>query len=93
MSVANWEAGRTEPRITKMPAVLKFLDSDPLPAAVTLAENLVNRRRMHGITQEGLARRLGVDPGTLARWERGDRMPSGRFLPLVEAWLERHPAD
>ena len=45
-----------------------------------------------GITQKEAARRIGVDSGTLARWERGEREPTGahgaralRFLTSAEA--------
>jgi transcriptional regulator with XRE-family HTH domain len=27
-----------------------------------------------------MARRLQIDPGTLARWERGEREPRGKLL-------------
>ncbi len=33
------------------------------------------------------ARDLGVDPSTLAKWERGERVPTGRFSELVQDWL------
>jgi len=34
-------------------------------------EQLTWIRRYFGLSQEAMARRLRVDPGTLARWERG----------------------
>jgi transcriptional regulator with XRE-family HTH domain len=37
-----------------------------------------------GLTQKELAKRLGVDPGTLAGWERSEPEPAGRFLEAVE---------
>ncbi len=43
---------------------------------------------MLGLSQERAAARLGVDSGTLARWERGERRPVGRFLEMVERFLE-----
>lgn len=30
---------------------------------------------------------LGVDPGTLERWERGEWVPAGNYHVMVEAWL------
>ena len=36
-------------------------------------ERLVRRRTSLGLSQKEAAKRLGVDPGTLARWERGER--------------------
>jgi len=37
--------------------------------------------------QKAFAARLGVDPGTLARWERGEREPKGSYVELVESIL------
>jgi len=30
---------------------------------------------------------MGVDPSTLARWERGDREPAGAFAARAKAFL------
>jgi DNA-binding transcriptional regulator YiaG len=40
---------------------------------------LVQGRTALGITQKDAAHRMRVDPSTLARWERGEREPSGAF--------------
>jgi transcriptional regulator with XRE-family HTH domain len=39
------------------------------------------------MTQGEAAKRLGIDPGTLARWERGEREPAGVLLERVERFL------
>ena len=77
------------------PAVIRFLGYNPLSAADTLGERLVRQRTSLGMTQGEAAKRLGVDSGTLARWERGEREPAGgarrsveRFLDEAEAGLE-----
>jgi transcriptional regulator with XRE-family HTH domain len=44
-------------------------------------------RRKWGLSQEGLAQRLGVIRVTVARWETGTRAISP-FLPLALAALE-----
>ncbi len=50
-------------------------------------QELKEWRRKWGLTQEGLARRLGVIRLTVARWETGTRaIPS--FLPLTLEALE-----
>jgi DNA-binding XRE family transcriptional regulator len=36
----------------------------------TLAEQLVRHRTTLGMSQKKAAEHIGVDPGTLARWER-----------------------
>jgi transcriptional regulator with XRE-family HTH domain len=35
------------------------------------------------MTQEATAAEIGVDPATLARWERGEREPTGAMLGRV----------
>jgi len=46
--------------------------------------DLRRRRETLGLTQLSLARRLGVAPNTVARWERGElRIPSQTFRLLV----------
>jgi DNA-binding XRE family transcriptional regulator len=65
---------------------------NPLPPATSLADRLVRGRESLGLTQKESAKRIGVDPSTLARWERGEREPAGevaagvmRFLAKAEA--------
>jgi site-specific DNA recombinase len=94
-SLRNWEANRSEPAVEFMPAIVKFLGYNPLPPGTTWAERLVNGRTAAGLTQRESAQRIGVDQGTLARWERGEREPTGafavrttRFLATLEgAWM------
>lgn len=74
-SVANWEKGRGQPGINHMAGVVRFLGFNPIPEGDSLAQRLVNHRKARGITQSQFASQIGVDPGTLARWERGERTP------------------
>jgi len=48
----------------------------------TLGERLLGFRRERGLSQAAFARSLGIDPGTLARWERGSRCPPFRGAPV-----------
>ena len=50
----------------------------------TPGERLTWIRRCIGLSQEAMARRLRVDPGTLARWERGEMEPKGDHLCGLE---------
>ncbi len=88
-TILNWEGQRSTPALFCMPAIFRFLGYDPLPAAETLRGKLTRYRLTHGITQKALAAKLGIDPCTLARWERGDRKPHGLYLKLVERLLSR----
>jgi site-specific DNA recombinase len=88
-SVYNWESDDSKPSVPHIPAIIEFLGYNPLPAAKTLGERLVRHRTSIGLPQSESARRIGVDPGTLARWERGEKKPAGPFLTRVEEFL-RH---
>ena len=89
-SVYNWENGRSKPNIEYMPAIIEFLGYNPLPEAQTLAGRLVRQRTSMGLSQSESARRIGVDPGTLARWERGEREPLGDLLVRARRFLTHH---
>ena len=52
----------------------------PLPEAKSWGERLVRHRKSLGLLQEHAAHLIGVDPSTLAKWERGEREPAGVFL-------------
>lgn len=40
-----------------------------------------------GLSQSESARRIGVDPSTLARWERDEKQPFDDYLARVERFL------
>ncbi len=71
MTICNWECHKSSPRIHEIPAVIKVLGYNPLPVPESLAEKLLTARKLLGITQKAMAKRLEVDPTTLARLERG----------------------
>jgi transcriptional regulator with XRE-family HTH domain len=91
-SIRNWENNRGKPRVEHMPTVIRFLGYNPLPPSNGWADRLVQCRTVLGLTQKEAAKRIGVDACTLARWERGEREPTGafnaralRFLTAAEA--------
>jgi ribosome-binding protein aMBF1 (putative translation factor) len=86
-SVFNWEANTSNPAIEYMPAIIRFLGHNPLPLATNMGERLGRHRTTLGLTQKESAKRIGVDAGTLARWEPGEREPTGGFLAVVERFL------
>ena len=52
-----------------------------------MGESLANRikrsRKILGITQGELGKRVGVSDVTILRWERGERVPNASFLPKL----------
>jgi site-specific DNA recombinase len=88
-TVHNWECNFSEPGFEYMPAIIEFLGYNPLPPANTLAERLVRGRMSVGLSQEEAAHRMGVDPSTLAKWERSEREPAGDFAARVMRFLAK----
>jgi DNA-binding transcriptional regulator YiaG len=87
ITVVNWEKNRFIPRIDYMPSIIRFLGYNPLPAGSRIVERIVAHRKSRGLTQKQFARQLGVDLSTLARWERGERTPKGRYVVTINERL------
>jgi transcriptional regulator with XRE-family HTH domain len=87
ISVVNWEKGRWTPHIKHMPGIRRFLGYNPLPAGSSIAERIVVHRKSCGLTQKEFAGQVDVDPSTLAKWERGEREPRGRYADAVSERL------
>jgi DNA-binding XRE family transcriptional regulator len=86
-TVYNWERNETSPQIHVMPEVIRFLGRNPLPSPRSFAEKLKTARKELGLTQKALAKRLGIDSTTLARWGRGKTCPSKKLGAVVEGLL------
>ena len=87
-SVFNWEANTSQPDLKYMPAVIQFLGYNPLPEAKSWGGRIVRQRATLGLSQKEAALEIGVDPGTLAKWERGEREPAEVLLGRVEMFLD-----
>jgi ribosome-binding protein aMBF1 (putative translation factor) len=92
LSIFNWEVSMAAPETRFMPSVTRHIGYDPRLEAETLVEQFVRQRTTLGLSQENAAQELGVDAGTLARWERGEREPAGESLRRVERLLGDHDA-
>lgn len=86
-TVTNWEANRTKPALRFLPGIVRFLGHLPFSASGTVPERLKVYRRARGLSQEELARKLHVNPSTLARWENGRGRPSPERAHQVERVL------
>ena len=64
-TITNWENGKRSPQVALLGKVVEFLRFNPFPEGGSLAERLVNYRKLGGLRQKDLARQLGIDPGTL----------------------------
>jgi transcriptional regulator with XRE-family HTH domain len=86
-TITNWELGHSLPTLRWLPGIIRFLGYDPRLDPKTIGQALRYYRHGQGLSQQELAIRLTVDPGTLARWEREERIPTGEFLKRVKASL------
>jgi len=87
--VWNWESNTSTPHWRYLKPIVESLGYDPLPPAETMAERLVRCRWLRGWTQKEMAKRLGIDPTTLARWERGERSPAENYRERIRRLLNQ----
>lgn len=76
-TIFNWENNRTEPDLEFIPQIIDFLGYNPYEyiANLSLGERIIAYRQAHGLSQKALAQQLGIDPGTLGRWEKNESTP------------------
>jgi transcriptional regulator with XRE-family HTH domain len=95
MTVNYWETNRNHPSLRMIKRITDFLGYNPnleAQAQESLGEQIFRIRRALGIRQKDLAREIGVDPGTLAKWERRKQSPSSAHrtrLIQISNWLQR----
>ena len=84
----RWERDQKQPAIKLMPGVLTLLGPGSSATEKSLPEErLLSARQLLGLSQAGLAEKLGVDRGAVSDWERGVRLPSDERVAAVEALL------
>ena len=87
-TVNYWEKNRFNPEVQYMPKIIKFIGYGPFgPPPATFPLRLRATRVAAGLTRRQLAARLGVHPGTVAEWERGDVQPLESSVERLRALL------
>lgn len=89
-SVSAWERGRSEPHVTRWPAIEVVLGSNLVPKRDGLSGEMRAARFRLGMTQEELARRAGLDVRTVRNAELGVFGPSKRTLEGLLRVLASH---
>mgnify|MGYP002068606856 CR=1 FL=1 len=79
-TLLTWETGRAAPSVRLMPRIIGYLGYDLWPRPVTLGDRIAAERRRAGVSRKRLARIVGVDEATVARWERGRSVPSPAMI-------------
>lgn len=83
-SILRWEKGLTNPPIRYLPAIYDFLGYAPYRPVRTLADRLKTWRERLGLTQAGLAERIGTEESVIADWEAGRRKPQRESKERLE---------
>jgi transcriptional regulator with XRE-family HTH domain len=79
-TVHNWEKDVSGIAIRVRPKIIQFLGYNPFPIHdESLGERIKIYRKSNGLSQKNFARELGIDPTTLARWERNESEPAGKL--------------
>ena len=88
-TVCNWENNRSSPSLRFVPRIIDFLGyvPDDGTGGSSLSGRIIAFRRPHGLSQRALAEQLGVDPSTVASWERGEHRPSRSLAERLDGML------
>ena len=76
-----------------LPAGFRFLGLNPLAQGSTLRDRLKARRTALGLSQEALAKVLGMNERTVQYIERGRRPGSRKLRDRIEEWLQSEVLD
>ena len=89
ISIYHWEKNQNQPYVRHYPAIIKFLGYNPLNPGKTIGSKILYCRMTRGFSRRKLAKEMGIDEGTLARWELDRKAPTGKCLALVnELFIE-----
>ncbi len=88
-SLQRYEKNLGNPTPKMVARIVQFLGYNPLAPATTLGERLRRVRVSAGLSIRQLSNYLGVDSGSLSRWETESKVPFKHHLQLLEAFLQR----
>ncbi len=69
------------------PRIVEFLGYTPLPTPDSLPERLKTCRLALGLSYKKLAKLVGLDEGSLRRWESGGTVPNKKSLQILGRFL------
>ncbi|MBN1825982.1 MAG: transcriptional regulator [Candidatus Eisenbacteria bacterium] len=82
-----WESNATHPLPRQWPGIISFLDYQPSLAEDSFGARLRGTRLSRGLTQLAVSIILGVDPGSVSRWETRGKRPREDIEERVLHWL------
>lgn len=54
---------------------------------INIGRTIINKRREKGLTQDDLARHIGVSKASVSKWETRQSFPDITFIPLLAAFF------
>jgi len=91
-TLCNWEHNRNSPKARYLPAIINFLGYTPRelePILPRLENPIFKYRTHHNITLKDLAKDLGVDRGTLRKFELGINANNNRVKVELSTFLKK----
>jgi transcriptional regulator with XRE-family HTH domain len=86
-TIGNWEKDRTYPAVRYLPRLIAYLGYDPFPKPQSIGDRLRAKRGSLGLSRKRLAALIGIDDGTLQRYEGGLWRPGPRNQAILESFL------
>lgn len=87
--IAYWEKNRSQPTVCYYPALISFLGYFPFDIDTSsLGGKIKYYRYLQGMTQEQLAKDLGVNESTVYHYEKSNKKPSSKTRNRLEVILE-----
>lgn len=88
-SIIDWEARQQGVSLQAMPKVINFLGYIPYDLTkMSLGEQISTCRKINGLTQEKLARKLNAYVEAIVDWEKNRRLPKSSHLKAVQAFID-----
>lgn len=89
--LCNWEQNRNQPRLYQYPAIFTFLGYYPFDHETESFGGMIKRYKYeNGLSNEKLAKQLGIYEGTVARWEYNKKSPSVKRLQFVLSVISKN---
>ncbi|MEO1438246.1 MAG: helix-turn-helix transcriptional regulator [Bacteroidota bacterium] len=87
-TITNWELNHSQPSIEHLPRIIDFIGYDPFEIQGDSIQALIlNYQRRVGVGLPTLARRIGIDPGTLIRVSKGEQQPFKKTEQKIRAYI------
>ena len=88
-TITGWERNKSKPTVGHFPKLISFLGYNPVPVeADTLGGRMKKYRIENGLSQEDLAKKVGVNESTIFSWEKDLHVPFPKKLKLLEEILK-----